>query len=192
MIKSKPILIGICGPSTSGKSTLANSLAKKLNAEVIEADNFLLAKPKRRVKGYTSWEHPKSIMMKDFKKSLKDIKNGKVIIIPSNKMTEIFDKKIHPKQIIIVEGFLILYNKFFSKMFDLKLFVDLPFEKVIQRRVDYCGEAERDYCEKVVIPEHLIYREKMISSSDYVLNGNKTKIQLEKEALKIIKGKIKV
>ena len=94
MIKSKPILIGICGPSTSGKSTLANSLSKKLDAEVIEADNFLLAKPKRRVAGYTSWENPKSMMLKEFKQSVKDIKNGKMIIIPSKKMTEIFDKKI--------------------------------------------------------------------------------------------------
>jgi len=192
MVKSKPILIGICGPSTSGKSTLANSLSKKLNAEVIEADNFLLAKPKRRVAGYTSWENPKSMMLKEFKQSVKDIKNGKVIIIPSKKMTEIFDKKIYPKQIIIVEGFLLFHDKSFSKIFDLKLFIDLPFEKIIQRRVDYCGEGERDYCEKVVIPEHLIYRKKMISNSDYVLDGNKTKSQIEKEALKIIKDRINV
>jgi len=82
MVKKKPILIGICGPSTSGKSTLANSLSKKLDAEVIEADNFLLAKPKRRVRGYTSWESPKSMMLKEFKQSVKDIRNGKIIIIP--------------------------------------------------------------------------------------------------------------
>jgi len=192
MIKSKPILIGICGPSTSGKSTLANSLAKKLGAEVIEADNFLLTKPKRRIARYTSWEHPQSMMLKEFKRSLKDVKNGKVIIIPSKKMTEIFDKKIHPKQIIIVEGFLLFYNKSFSNMFDLKLFIDLPFEKITQRRVDYCGEPERDYCEKVVIPEHLRYRKQMISNSDHILDGNKTKSQIEKESLKIIKKTIKV
>jgi uridine kinase len=190
MVKKKPILIGICGPSTSGKSTLANSLSKKLDAEVIEADNFLLAKPKRRVRGYTSWESPKSMMLKEFKQSVKDIRNGKIIIIPSKKMTEIFDKKIYPKQIIIVEGFLLFHDKFFSNIFDLKLFIDIPFEKVIQRRVDYCGEEERDYCEKVVIPEHLIYREKMISNSDYILDGNKTKSQIEREALKIIKDKL--
>ncbi|MCK5449488.1 hypothetical protein KAI32_01340 [Candidatus Pacearchaeota archaeon] len=192
MIKSKPILIGICGPSTSGKSTLANLLTKKLDAEIIEADNFLLAKPRRKIAGYTSWEHPKSMMMKDFKRSLKDIKNGKIIIIPSKKMTEIFDKKIHPKQIIIVEGFLIFHDKSFSNMFDLKFFIDLPFEKITQRRVNFCGEEERDYCEKVVIPEHLIYRQKMISSSDYILDGNKTKSRIEKETLKIIKDKVKV
>lgn len=192
MIKSKPILIGICGPSTSGKSTLSSSLAKKLNAEIMEADNFLLAKPKRRVASYTSWENPKSLMLKEFQKCVRDIKDGKEIVIPSKKMTEIFDKKIHPKQIIIVEGFLLFHNTSFSQMFDLRLFIDLPFAKITQRRVDYCGEEERDYCEKVVIPEHLTYRKKMISNSDYILDGNKTKSQIEKEALKIIKDRINV
>ena len=187
MKKLKPILIGICGPSTSGKSTLGLALSKKLNARIIEADNFLVAKPKRKFAGYTSWEHPKSMLTKDFKRCLKEIKKGKRIIIPSKKLTEIFDKSISPKKLIIVEGFLLFHNKSFAKMFDLKLFLDLPLDKVTKRRVDYCGEIERDYCEKVVIPEHLRFRNQMIANSDYILNGNKTRSQLEKEAISIIK-----
>jgi len=192
MVKSNPILIGICGPSTSGKSTLAKALSKVLDAEVIEADNFLKAKPKRKVGDYTSWEHPTSMWIKQFRESLKDLKSGKSVSIPSKKLTDVFDKIIHPKKIVIVEGFLLFYNKSFSNFFDLKLFVDLPFEKVTQRRVDYCGELERDYCEKVVIPEHLKYRKKMIYNSEYILDGNKTKSQLKEEALKIIKKHFKL
>lgn len=76
-------------------------------------------------------------------------------------------------------------------MFDIKIFIDIPFEKIVKRRVDYCGEKERDYSEKVVIPEHLKFRKNMINNSDFVLNGNKTKLQLKKEVIKIIKNKLK-
>jgi len=187
----KTFLIGICGPSTSGKSTLAKSLGKEFNAVVIEADNFLKSKPKRKVSGYTSWEHPNNMWMKDFKKSIYNLKKQKETIIPSKKLTDVFDKKINPAKIIIVEGFLLFYKKSFSKMFDIKIFIDIPFEKIVKRRVDYCGEKERDYSEKVVIPEHLKFRKNMINNSDFVLNGNKTKLQLKKEVIKIIKNKLK-
>lgn len=189
MKEVRPIMIGICGPSTSGKSSLANALKKELAADVIEADNFLKRLPKRQVNGYTSWEHPSSMLLKDFKKSLKDIKKGKRMFIPSKKLTEIFDKPISPKKFIIVEGFLLFHSKSFSDMFDLKFFLDIPLDKVTERRVDYCGETERDYSERVVIPEHLKYRKEMIRISDYILDGNKSKKELLKESFSVIKSK---
>ena len=38
--EKKPFIIGICGPSTSGKSTLAKSLKNQFDCEIIEVDNF--------------------------------------------------------------------------------------------------------------------------------------------------------
>jgi uridine kinase len=187
----KPLMIGICGPSTAGKSTLTKSLAKEFNATIIEADNFLFKKPRREVANYVSWEHPKSLLLSELKKSIKLLKAGKETIVPSKKLTEKFDKRIIPKKIVIVEGFLLFYNRSFANLFDLKIFIDLPFEKVIQRRVDYCGEEERDYSEKVVIPEHLLYRKKMIYNSDFILDGNKKKNQLKKEASLLIKDRLR-
>lgn len=45
------ILIGICGPSNSGKSSLCGELVKKYDAEWIEVDHTLKIKKRFLLKG---------------------------------------------------------------------------------------------------------------------------------------------
>lgn len=55
------ILIGICGPSNSGKSSLCEVLVKKYDAEWIEVDHYLKDKKEIPFEGkYQNWELPQN------------------------------------------------------------------------------------------------------------------------------------
>ncbi|MBU0959599.1 MAG: hypothetical protein KKB31_06645, partial [Nanoarchaeota archaeon] len=76
-------IIGICGPSNSGKSTLCEELEKKYNIARIELDHYLKNIEEIPMLGdYHNWELPENHKFEDLIKNIKDLKEGKTIIHP--------------------------------------------------------------------------------------------------------------
>ncbi|WDV44115.1 uridine kinase [Clostridiaceae bacterium M8S5] len=141
---SKPILIGITGGTGSGKSTVASSIFKSLpkkNIAIIEHDSYYKDQsdltPDERCK--TNYDHPFAFDNDLLISHLKDLLNGKSIEKPiydfsiHNRIEE--TEKIDPKDIIIIEGFMILENKDIRDMLDIKVFVDTDSDVRIIRRI---------------------------------------------------------
>ena len=71
------ILIGIGGPSTSGKTTICKYLAKRYKTFYIEGDNYFKNKENIPTKGrWRNWELPKNIKFDLLFENLSDLKNG--------------------------------------------------------------------------------------------------------------------
>ncbi len=141
---SKPLLIGITGGTGSGKSTVANAIYRNFKKEtisIIMQDSYYKDQSdltyEERTK--TNYDHPHAFDTDLLIRHLKSLLHGEAIEIP------IYDFTIHnrkketlreePKDIIIVEGILILEDERLRDLFDIKIYVDTDADLRILRRL---------------------------------------------------------
>ncbi|MDO5715817.1 MAG: uridine kinase [Tissierellia bacterium] len=144
MKTKKPIIIGIAGGTGSGKSTVTKKLTDLIleeNVAVIEQDSYYKDQSslpyEQRVK--TNYDHPFAFDNDLLIRHLKDLKEGKSIDKP------IYDFEIHnrkeetsrvaSREVIILEGILILSEEEIRKLLDIKVFVDTDSDVRIIRRI---------------------------------------------------------
>lgn len=156
----KPLIVGIAGGAGSGKSTISEKL-KSINGEnkvqIIEQNSF--------VKDFSSmnfderkklnFEHPDSFDFDYLVRILKDLALGNDVSIPSFdfvtlERTDNF-QTITPKDIIIVEGSLILYEKKLRDLFDIKVFIDTDSDIRLIRRIIRDTKEKSMPLEKIIL-----------------------------------------
>lgn len=133
-------LIGIAGGTCSGKSTLLRSLSDKLGDKVstLSFDEYFVGSDKYDIDDITNFEDPRLYNFDKFIKDLESLKSGESLTIRANSRESaqagIKEKIIASKSIIIVDGFLIFYRPEARRLFDKKLFIDLPDAEILKRR----------------------------------------------------------
>lgn len=143
-MSSRPILIGIIGGTGSGKSTVARAIFESLseqNIVIIQQDSYYKDQAHltfgERVK--TDYDHPLAFDSDLLKKQLGELLNNKAIEKPiynfeqHTRKTE--TETIYPKDIIILEGIMILDDIELRNMLDIKIFVDTDADVRIIRRI---------------------------------------------------------
>ncbi|PIN86884.1 hypothetical protein COV19_02660 [Candidatus Woesearchaeota archaeon CG10_big_fil_rev_8_21_14_0_10_44_13] len=181
--KVKPIIIGVCGRSCSGKSTVVKALEEKYKGEFlnINQDKFFKVKA-------DNWESPESLRIDRLIYSIKKLRNGESTHIPSHRWTEVFDREVIPPKVIIVEGYLLFADEELSKLFDKKIWVDVSDANIIYRRTKRDGTSKHiDYTMNKVIPESKRYEEIQRKRADIIIDGNKTKEEIIQEFERYIK-----
>ena len=179
--------IAIVGPSSSGKSSIAERLVKELkksNCETILLDHF-----------YKDWSHlpikrreqinfdsPLAFDFRLLRKVLIALKKGGKIEIPQynyrlHKRIKKTEKKVS-KPYVIVEGLLALHNKTLRSLFDVEVYVNvdksIALSRRIKRDIKTRGETIDSVCKRYfedVLPMQIKYVQKQKRSVDIVLNG---------------------
>lgn len=143
-MKNKTLLIGISGGTGSGKSTVTKKLVeliKEENVAVIEEDSYYKDQSnisfEERVK--TNYDHPFAFDNKLLIEHLKDLKSGKSIDKPLYDF-ELHNRKkktllVEAKEVVILEGILILSEEEIRDLLDIKVFVDTDSDVRIIRRI---------------------------------------------------------
>ena len=138
------LVIGIAGGTGSGKTTVVNKILQQLNAEgvnVLSQDNYYhdnqhLTLSEREVLNY---DHPKSIDFDLLIQHVKALKNGEPIEQPIYSFVTHSRTGDHvlidPKNVLIVEGILVLTNSELLKEYDLKVFVHADSDERLIRRI---------------------------------------------------------
>ena len=138
------LVIGIAGGTGSGKTTVVNNILQQLNAEgvnVLSQDNYYhdnhhLSLQEREALNY---DHQKSIDFELLTKHVKALKKGESIEQPlysfvTHSRTGDY-VTVEPKNVLIVEGILVLTNQELLKEFDLKVFVHADSDERLIRRI---------------------------------------------------------
>ncbi|MGM5480552.1 MAG: uridine kinase family protein [Nanobdellota archaeon] len=144
-------IIGICGPSCSGKSSVAKALSKKLHCDIIHVDLYYISgceKTYITVDNVTirSFERPHQYdgnKVASLIEELDTTGTAKGIELETNKGKSQVAKVFHKKQYLIVEGFHIFNYPRLEQIFDKKYFIDIPFELSVSRRLKRDGD-QRD------------------------------------------------
>ena len=193
---NKPILIGITGGSGSGKSTIATEIYQAFGGNQIAMvqqdayykDQSHLSMEERKK---TNYDHPKAFDNTLLVEHLKELINGNSIEKP------IYDFTVHnraketltvdSKEIIIVEGILILEDERIRDLLDIKVYVDTDADvRIIRRLLRDIEERGRtvqsvvDQYLSVVRPMHFEFTEPSKRFADIIIpEGGYNKVAID-------------
>lgn len=148
------LVIGIAGGTGSGKTTVVNQIINELPSHkvgIISQDSYYKDTSdlpfEERVK--INFDHPKAIDFELLAEHLTQLKNGNPIEQPVYSFIDHnrTDKTVttSPKEVMIVEGILILTHPEIRDMFDIKIYVHADSdERLIRRLKRDISERGRD------------------------------------------------
>lgn len=141
-------IIGIAGASGAGKSRFAELLLDRLRSEHDEVDVSILNEDAyyrdRSDLSYEqrcliNYDHPDALEHELLAEHLAALRNGDAIQVPSydyskhNRMSETLE--FIPSTVVILEGILLLSEPKLREQLDLKVFVDVPMDVCLTRRL---------------------------------------------------------
>lgn len=132
-------IIGICGLSGSGKSSVSRAVLERFPGKicVLEHDMYYYAKKdKPKILNY---DHPDALETGLMIKHINALRSGETIQRPiydfktSDRLQETVEIAPHP--ILIVEGLLLFNIPELMPSLDLRIYIDVPLDKAIIRRI---------------------------------------------------------
>jgi uridine kinase len=179
------LIIGIAGGSGSGKSTVVNQIIRNLPKDIVSVipqdayyrDNRHLSSEER---ARINFDHPSSIEFNLLIKQLDKLKSGTSVEMPIYSYVTCARSKenipVSPKEVIIVEGILVLTNPRLRKRMDIKIFVDADGDdrlmRIIRRDIEERGRSFQQvlqHYEKFVKPMHLQFIEPTKRYADIIV-----------------------
>lgn len=176
-------LIGITGGSGSGKSTVVRKIIESHKSCVcIPQDNYYKSASFVSNDNITAYnfDQPEAFDMDLMLENLMDLKDGKAIRMPQYDFVHHQRKAesvtLQPRNIVIVDGLMVLYDKRIRDLLDLKLYVDTPadirFVRRLQRDIRERGRTVESVIEQyvnVVRPGHMAFIEPCKEFADLII-----------------------
>jgi len=165
-VENKTLLFGIVGGSGSGKTSIANTLMRRMREEGVDAlllDMDAYYAPLEVVKarfhgGPINWDHPHAFDLELMASHLKALRQGQPIRKPiydfktSDRVG--WEEPLHPGQVVVLEGLLLFALPELRDQMDVKIFVDTDADIRILRRIQR-DTAERGRSIESVIDQYL-------------------------------------
>ncbi len=179
------LVIGIAGGTGSGKTTVVNKIINSLPAgevAVLPQDSYYKDSshipPKQRCK--INFDEPASIEWTLLEKHLGQLRRGEAIEMPTYSYLTCTRQpetvRIEPRDVVIVEGILVLTQPSLREAMDIKVFVDADADdrliRVIARDCIERGRTPQmviDRYEGVLKPMHLQYIEPSKRHADLII-----------------------
>jgi uridine kinase len=180
------VLILIAGFSCSGKTTLANRLAKELDGAILSTDHYYrsfddltLEERKRQ-----NFDAPDSVEHDLLVEHILALKEGRTVHAPIYdfaSFSRVGYEPVYPNPILIVEGIFALCWPELNEIADLKVFVDTPESVCLSRRLErdaiLRGRTEYESIQRYkadVEPNQIRYIEPTKANSEVMLSGETT------------------
>ncbi len=181
------MIIGICGGTGSGKTTIAHKIVERVGEEnviLVEQDAYYLdlADLPLEMRRSVNFDHPDSIDSAAIANHIGALKRGEAVDVP------IYDFKTHtrseltrhlePKPVVILEGIMLFAQPLLFNLLDAKVFVDTPDDirllRRIRRDIDERGrtlEQTLKQYEKTIRPMHLEFVAPFKNKADLIIPG---------------------
>lgn len=142
-MQGKICIVGVAGGTASGKTTIVRKIKENFGDDIVvinhdsyyRAHNDLSYEDRSKL----NYDHPDSFDTQMMIEDVKKLKNNEEVDIP------VYDFSVHnradatvhivPKNVIILEGILVLENKELRDLMDIKVFVDTDADERLMRRI---------------------------------------------------------
>lgn len=142
-MQGKICIVGVAGGTASGKTTIVRKIKENFGDDIVvinhdsyyKAHNDLSYEDRSKL----NYDHPDSFDTQMMIEDVKKLKNNEKVDIP------VYDFSVHnradatvhivPKNVIILEGILVLENKELRDLMDIKVFVDTDADERLMRRI---------------------------------------------------------
>ena len=191
------LVIGIAGGTGSGKTTVVNKIINSLppgEVAILPQDSYYKDSSHIPVeeRSKINFDEPASIEWSLLVEQLKTLKDGKAIEMPTYSYLTCTRQPetitVEPREVVIVEGILVLTDPTLRSMLDVKVFVDAEAdERLIRVIARDCVERGRtpqmvlNRYQDVLKPMHEMYIEPSKKSADLIVpqgGSNVVAIQL--------------
>lgn len=138
------MIIGIAGPSASGKSLLANTIVDELGSNqvvVIAEDSYYRDYPDLSIEecAKINYDHPDAFEHSLLQEHLHQLQNGKTVNVPiynhSQHARAKETRKVGQHAIIVLEGILLFVEPELRETMDIRIFIDTPLDICLLRRL---------------------------------------------------------
>ncbi len=179
------LIIGIAGGTGSGKTTVVNKIINSLplgEVAVIPQDSYYKDSSHIpfEMRCNINFDEPEAIEWTLLKNHLEELKDGKTIEMPTYSYLTCTRQKetitVEPRDVVIVEGILVLTQPELRNLMDVKVFVDADADdrliRVISRDIVERGRTAQmviDRYEKVLKPMHQQYIEPSKRFADLIV-----------------------
>lgn len=190
------LIIGIAGGTGSGKTTVVRKIIESLPQDEVAVipqdcyynDNHHIPLETRLKMNY---DEPAAIEWSLLCKQLKDLKEGKSVEMPTYDFLTCSRQKetvhIEPREVVVIEGILVLTDKELRDMMDVKVFVDADPDdrliRVISRDVIERGRTAQmviDRYQAVLKPMHELHIEPSKRYADLIIpQGGHNKVAIK-------------
>lgn len=191
------IIIGIAGGTGSGKTTVVNKIINSLpqgEVAVLPQDSYYKDSSHIPVeeRSKINFDEPAAIEWSLLAKHIRELKEGKTIEMPTYSYLTCTRQPetvtVEPREVVIVEGILVLTDPMMREMMDVKVFVDADAdERLIRVIARDCVERGRtpimvlNRYQDVLKPMHEMYIEPSKRYADLIVpqgGSNVVAIQL--------------
>lgn len=205
-LRIRPFTVAVAGGSGSGKTTLARELAARLGPErcaVLDHDSYYrdLSHLSPQERAAVNFDHPESLENGLLADHIEALRRGEPIERPrydfANHSRLFATVRVEPRAVILCEGILLLAVPELRSAFDLRVFVDVPSDVRVLRRL------ERDIVERgrtvhsvvdqylrTVRPMHETFVEPARATADLVLGWQQSPAQWAATVTATMKGRI--
>jgi uridine kinase len=179
------MIIGICGGTGSGKTTIARAIVDSVgmqNVILIEQDSYYrnLADMPLDERHQANFDHPDAIDSDMLVNHIKRLKQGEPIEMPVYDMVTHTRRdeteSLEPKPVVIVEGILIFAEPRLLALLDVRVFVDTPDDVRLMRRLrrdvierGRTFERTLDQYERTIRPMHFEFVEPSKRHADIII-----------------------
>ena len=193
--KIKPVFIGIAGGTGAGKSTSCIALLNKHPDIIcmIQVDDYFKSEKDVPVfNGHKNWDDPDALFLDKLYNDLNKLAEGKSVIIntKNERLNSEYKKtkkrilvEFYPKPIILVEGYLLLFNTKIRNFLSYSIWLDLDHKTRWNRRAHF---KYLEYEQNVLIPMHHKFIEPTKQYADsiiYITHLSKEEVLEKIEAL---------
>jgi uridine kinase len=179
------LIIGICGGTGSGKTTVANRILESVSASevvFIQQDSYYrnLTDLPLDYRNIANFDHPDALDNDLLVNHVRRLKAGEAVELPvydfrtHSRLNE--TRHVDPKPIVIVEGILIFAEPRLLEQMDIKVFVDTPddirFIRRLRRDLDERGRTVESVIEQYVAtvrPMHMQFVEPSKRHADVII-----------------------
>ena len=182
------LIVGIAGGTGCGKTTVVEQITSALpknKVVVISQDSYYhdLSHLSKKERSTVNFDHPDAIDFDLLIEQLGQLRKGETIQMPVYSFVEetrlAKTITVAPKQILLVEGILVLNNKKLRALFDIKLFIDADADVRLIRRLKRDMQERGHNLEKVLKrylsaakPMHKQFVEPSKEYADFIIPNN--------------------